>query len=156
MKVMILRRAFIVWIIAFGALALWQNVGRTNWVVLYNLTFDGQRSNARVTGLHPSDHDACTFTYTVDGQTYSGSGSGCADGKKIGDVVTITYAPSHPSTNRMQSAAGVWVGEALLTLGVPTLLAIYVGFRGRPRAIRFNGGPTASSQPDNPEPPAPP
>jgi len=149
-----MRRAFVTWIIAFAALALWQNVGGTNWAILYNLTFDGQRSTARVTGFHPSNHDECTFTYTVDGQTYSGSGTGCAEGKKIGDTITITYAPEHPATNRTQSTASVWIGEALVTVGVPTLLAVYVGFRERRRAIRFNGGPTASSSPNDQEPPA--
>jgi len=70
----------------------------------YALSKRGIHTDARVTKLEPSNHNAVYYSYDIDHISYSGAGSASNIGRKgeamvVGDMVSIAYDPVSPASS---------------------------------------------------------
>jgi len=71
----------------------------------YQLAAHGKRVTATITHIDRSDHNSCSYTFTVGERAYSRTAYGCADSRNPGDLIAITYLPSDPNSNVTGSAS---------------------------------------------------
>jgi len=69
-------------------------ISTPTWFQLLRMAYDGRHATALVTAVDVSNHNQCSFRYTVAGAVYNRSAACDASGP--GTQITVTYAPGDP------------------------------------------------------------
>jgi len=119
------RRGLAVFLTFFGSLSIAINSTSTNWLDLYRLARSGTLTQASVTAIHPENHRACDFAYTVGGHSYSHLES-CH--LLVGEASSLIYLPSEPSVAIVHSPDGELEAAIVVPLVMSMIFGIVAAF----------------------------
>jgi hypothetical protein len=99
----------------------------------YSLVRAGAKTTAIITETRPASHRTIYYTYSVRGESYTGSSQGHAG--VIGDKIEVFYLPSDPRTVSAGNPRALLLNEGtfalLLATVAPTLGVTILAFRLR-------------------------
>ena len=120
------RKGFLISVFAFAFYAIFFNLGQRNWLNLYRLSKSQSATEAKVTGLHPERHQACDFSYVIDGRTYSHLES-CHF--SIGETTQLIYLSSDPSIAILSDPKGELIASVVAPICMSLLIGIFTTIR---------------------------
>lgn len=102
----------------------------------YRLVTQGHETSARVSGVGLT-HYGCSYTYRVEGRTFSGAESGCG-GRRVGSTLRVRYVTSNPEIASIGDPVSEFWEGLVTDYGVPLFFAafFYFGWKWTYRDMR--------------------
>ena len=115
-------------ITAFTFYAIAMNVATPGWYSWYEMSMNGQMTEATITKVQPEVHQNCYFRYEVKGKQYDGFSSGCSH-LSIGQEMSVMYLPNNPSVVTTKEPKGELFFMVLAPLLLSSVAGVIVGVR---------------------------
>jgi hypothetical protein len=94
-----------------------------------------QLSSGIVSAYDPSNHNMCSYTFTVAGRQFAGKSGAPTDTAYVGEQVQVYYDPIKPSTNSLEDfRQASWEDRAVayvLLIGIGLVVAIVLYAKAR-------------------------
>lgn len=127
-----LGSGLITWVVAFAIFAGF-GLADGHWRIDYELEMSGEHTTGIVISSQPDNHGYCGYRYRVGSRTFIGWNQNCPT-TRIGSSLEVTYLSQRPFDSVTGTGDGVFADHLIISLLVPTMLAIAVGARAAKRS----------------------